>query len=262
MNKSLGSQGTKVGVLILAACSMLSAVGCGQASGADGKPDTGDTGRVLAKVERADGASVTFLEAEPGIVFVRERGSIDGDAFLPEGESRPKSVVDLYERLAGEAAPVALVDAVELSKSMKQSAARTVTEPDETVAPAAPATDGVGTASQALSNDLSNADFLGRYCPPSYPDTTDYFRWVNVSGRGSLTRSDQLALVSAVMGLQGTVHFVAKYRPWYTWKNLADAQVNPGWYERVDMEDTWTDFDARATVDESDGDLYNMCTHF
>jgi hypothetical protein len=211
---------------------------------------------------------VQFFEPEPGMVFIRERGPIGSVPLTTVPEAEGLTTAELYEYLSGEQAPAALAAA-----TTRKPAAPTDMPPEgegetpveETLAPLrAPQSmlDGVAVTSAALSNGLTGEQFQTQLCPPTWRD--EYFNWINVTGRGSLLRSDVLNFRSAAQSLRGTIHFTAKYRVWYTWSNMADLDLPAGWYEKVERR--WSpgdyDFDARATVDDADGDLYNMCTHF
>ncbi|HEX4336951.1 MAG TPA: hypothetical protein VH062_13630 [Polyangiaceae bacterium] len=236
-------------------------------SGASSPDDATQTStsavKVLAKVVLQDGRTVEFLEPDPGIIFTRELGQIGKTPLTGTEETARMTSVELYEHLAGEKAPAALVEASASARTLPAGPVRDHVV-NETVEPAPAKAPAIEQTAQALSNGLDTPGFQAAYCPVTYEYGNEFYNWILVSSTGSLTRSDVDNFRSAAMAVVGTIHFVAKVRPWFTWRNLADEDIPAGWYDRVNRnhDDNSYDFDARATVSQADNSTYNMCTHF
>lgn len=257
----------------------LCATACGTASdapsnGAEGRArpeqpqlEGEEDAREVASVNYADGRSVTFYAAERGVVLVHEHSPAGSAPLVGRAKGKDFDSVGLYERLSGETAPEALLEAAARPMSRDVTAnggARPAVE-NETVEPlpGAPASipgSGVDSSAQALSNGLTAEEFRHEFCTADEHGSS--FHWMYVTGRGSITRSDIDVMEGAVMANAGTVHWVVKYRPWYTWRNLRGLDISAGWYDTVRASQGDFDVDFRTTVDDADGDNYNMCTEW
>jgi hypothetical protein len=214
---------------------------------------------VVAHIDFPDGRSLSFLEIDPGNIVLDERGPVSANAPLYDAAiARTMSPTAFYEKVAGAPAPASLVAAaarrtVDIAGQIRTPAAEETSPPK----PAFPK-DGIGQTSQALSNGLTTQTFASSTLCQS---DGEFFHWLEVTGTGSVTRSDINEFSSAVMGVSGTVHWVVKKRRWFTWTDIKSEDIPGGWYDTVVWGWTDFDYDIRTTVTEADGDLYDMCTN-
>jgi hypothetical protein len=261
---------------MLCAGVVLASVGCGTTADpapdpAVGAPSPAALGgpaqpaNTVVSVVLADGRTVSFVSPEPGVVTVQESGPLGATPAVKAFAGERLDAVALYERISGKTAPEALVTATRATIAPAEPGERAVKDDEPDVFPSGAGStnpvDGVGQTTEALSNGLTPDQFASAFCTAT--DDSKHFNWLFVTGTGSLTRMDVHDFQSAVLGIDGTVHFVAKYRPWFTWRNISDTDVPAGWYLYAFRPDgSANDWDSRATTSEADGDTYSMCTHF
>jgi hypothetical protein len=213
----------------------------------------------LAEVRLAGRGTVTFYEpSEGGVLIVRTGRERVEDAVSP---GQFGNAARYFEAISGEPAPAALLEAIERdANSDRRDVSRLPADSDNVVAPVTEGpkanAEGVGTTAQALSNDLTHAQFQSTYCTAT---GAKRYNWVNVTGSGSFQWNGIHKFYTNLFATRGTVRFVAKYQPWYTWKDLFVGNVPQGWYQDV-FYGRVNDFDGKASSSEADGDLYSFCS--
>ena len=206
---------------------------------------------LLAEATLPDEGHIAFYEPEPGALLIIESGRADAPRAYEGSEGRLRADA-LYEKLTGAAAPAALRDAVQRQAVAEPARERgAVAEGDDEV----PAPEGQVTQALGVSRDA--ASFRSRHCEDI--GGTNLI-WLNRTGDGSVgQKNDKNWVAAAVRAHRGTVRFVFKVRPWYTWRDQAEVSIPAGYYESVEVWNN-VDFDIKGSVSEADGDVYDFCT--
>jgi hypothetical protein len=168
-------------------------------------------GDEIARVERADGASVAFIEIEPGAILVTGRAPSGSPPPLEGLSVRDHAAADIYEALVGEAAPAALVAAA--SRRDVDDEWLADAPDDAELAPVEPAS-------------LTADGFRQRHCQ----DDSGRVYVCLVNQRGDHTESERLHIaVGAVDALDGALTIrLRRYKRLGGWTNLRSETVDRG----------------------------------
>ncbi len=181
---------------------------------------------VLAEATTEQGATYSFFEADNGDVGVIVNADFEVDPNdLPSPDS---SLTALYERLFGEPAPTALVEAE------ARAARLTAEEVEEEALLEGPnfdrgqsmahqtAKDGVGTVSQALTA----SQFQSMYCPGGW----DFLYCWPSTGGNPWVQLYSAYLAGAMNATNCSTRFRYRYYSGGTWYTLVDRIASPGQY--------------------------------
>jgi len=176
---------------------------------------------VVAEIKSQDGTLYSFLQTGAGdiVLAVQAARSLD-DSRLPSG---PTNLVAFYERVAGHAAPDALVAAQAPADLLAQAKIGSF---DQGAASAkasdyVPQRENVGVRNDALTA----AQFQSMYCPSGY----DFlYCWPNFWGNPWVQLTSYY-LAGAVSPNNCTVRFRYRYYD-DGWKTLVDRYASPGSY--------------------------------
>jgi hypothetical protein len=183
------------------------------------------------------------------------------------------SAVELYEALAKEKAPTALVEAVSRGALLKPRAPSASIAPKadlapptlrSTPAPRAQADDTIQVSSAltfASSYDQWFYDYFcsgGRYVGSGW----DYvIQWMYATGTGAFGQNDMNWVDSTVSVYGGgSVHYRVQIRPWSSWSTPRDVFVANGYYNKW-HRDADIDYDVYIYVDQAAGDSYHWCSY-
>jgi len=193
----------------------------------------------LAVIE-VDGAQVQFLEQRRGSPFVIAY-SVPGQNPLADPALADLTIVELYERLAGESAPLALHEALE--REYEAAAELAVPEGEELELDTEPE------ASEWVEKALTDTQFRATYCGLVQICHTD------VTGTGEYNRYTR-AVRGWVNPWQGDVSLQVRVKFITGWQNVAVAEVPQ------DVEAYyWTSYainrEQKVKVHNADGDFYH-----
>jgi hypothetical protein len=253
-------------IVALAATGCLSSEAAESNSAESTEPgETSSAMKLLAEVNLEHGRQVKFLEpVGGGGIAILETGRLEHFTTAPRPDMT--DVVAYYESLTGEKAPAALREVMEHSgPGVPRDKTLVPREIEATVVPTQGAglsgtTDNaaVGVTKQALSNNLTHEQFKAAYCTQSL---NEWFNWTDVNGSGSFQWNDIHRFNTAAFAVNGSVQFSSKYRPWYTWNNIAIGAIPAGSYLAYYVSHYFeSDFDAKASVTDDNGVLYSFCS--
>jgi hypothetical protein len=213
---------------------------------------------LVAQLEGANGAQVSFYEPEPGHVLVLEVGHM-GERPLIDAELAKASAVQKWEALSGEPAPFALIEAEqrELSGVSELGFVPPVVNVEHAPIAAQPAAqDGVGVSRQALTVD----EFISYYCNP--PSNYDYEAfWTNVTGTGSYTWTQLNYIATGALAVAGDIRYRVRWRPRASWSGYTTVWLPAGYYATYyESYREILGFGWNSIVDNAEGDTYHFCS--
>ena len=226
-----------------------------------------------AKVEFPDQGVVKFYEPMDGIILISEVG-LNGTAPMVPPSLDGLSATEMYEALAKQKAPSALVEAASRAALLKQRPAlKTIAPTAELAPPSLRATPTLGVGgdsglvrlSSALTfNNSYDQWFYDNFCAGGtyVGNGWDYVvQWMYVTGTGSFRRNDMNWVDSTVSVYGGgSVHYRVQIEPWYTWSTVLDVMIPNGYYHKW-HRDSGTDYDVYIYVDQASGDSYHWCSY-
>jgi hypothetical protein len=199
-----------------------------------------------------DGAKVTFYEVEEGGVFAVERGELK-QRRVPGEHERGLTMSELYEHLAGQPAPQALLQAEERDPSTSRN--RAAREDVSATEPTA--------ANTRTEKELGiDTDYFYRFLCDVWGGNVGNKKaiYYDVSGYANTgSWNDIHEMRSAVNAHRGSIVHQVLRRPLYTWKYLLDEPVPPGQYSSIHYGISGFDFDGQARVQVSGDNHYDFC---
>lgn len=195
--------------------------GSPETSGSDSQVAQDDQAVVLAEIKSQEGTQYSFLQTGAGdiVLAVQATSSLD-ESRLPSG---PTDFVAFYEKVAGHAAPAALVSAQAradlLAHANVGSLGKDLAEAN--ASDYVPKGENVGVRNDALTA----AQFQNMYCPGGY----DFlYCWPDFWGN-PWVQLNSYYLAGAVSPNNCTIHFRYRYYD-DGWKTLVDRYASPGSY--------------------------------
>jgi len=188
-----------------------------------GDPQVAEDGQalVIAEIKSQEGTQYSFLQTGAGdLVLAVQASNVLDDSRLP---SAPTNLVSFYEKVAGHAAPDALVAAQARADLLAHEQSGALTQG----VAAAQASEYVARSENvgARSDALTAAQFQSMYCPSGY----DFlYCWPNFWGNPWVQLTSYY-LAGAVSPNNCTIRFRYRYYD-DGWKTLVDRYASPGSY--------------------------------
>ena len=261
-------RGSLLGAIIIMAS--LGTVGCG-ADRTDASADSDEvtnTATLLAKVEVPERGFVKFYEASEGVILVQEDALIGAEPLIPR-DQRSVDSISLYRQLAGNDAPAALTHAVAEAKRLQASPRPVRDRVRLDVAPRSSVATNVSQAAEGISKATSAVTFQNpydewfftTYCPQPSMLWPVAYNWMFSTGSGNFTWYDVNVVTSTVSIYGGTIlQFGMRTRTWDTWTTTPSEPVMQSYARTWRADNASTDFDAKAWVDQANGDSYHWCS--
>ncbi|MDC0743589.1 hypothetical protein [Polyangium mundeleinium] len=211
------------------------------ACGTGAPEETTTTENVLALVRTADGAEVRFFESPPGELNLESTPAAGGEDPLARPDLGHLRATEVYEALAGEPAPEALV-AAEARAALSEGSGET-----GELAP-------VGEGDAALvAVPIGATDFQRRFCGSLS------FCWVN---RSTDLRDEEFAkgIKGYIYAVRGSVFFGIRRRE-NGWYQVISRQILPEAALPYHFDEHWGDLIRRKIkieVKNSTGDQYHL----